>query len=242
MAEPVNTSGPGETEIQQAALTNSSLLPRVWDTVSRVKTLIVVVGLLYIACIGGGVATGRLMPAAWQDSLARLEKQQSAQIENVFGRFREPVREGQWDTILACSGLVFLLNLFGDLTQFTVLSILIVPAFFTLGLGGWLQGISLAGVHASSGLSMGLFLLMGGLEWITYVLATVAGVNIGLSVLMPQRQAAETRGLAFKRAWGEAGRLYLVIIGILAVQAVFEMLYVRKVLLMGGSGVPLMPY
>jgi len=31
-------------------------------------------------------------------------------------------------------------------------------------------------------------------------------------------------------------------IGILAVQAVFEMLYVRKVLLMGGSGVPLMPY
>ncbi len=87
-----------------------------------------------------------------------------------------------------------------------------------------------------------LFLLMGGLEWITYVLATAAGVNIGLSVLMPQRQAAATRWLAFKRAWSEAGRLYVVIIGILAVQAVFEMLYVRKVLLMGGSGAPLMPY
>ncbi len=83
---------------------------------------------------------------------------------------------------------------------------------------------------------------MVGLEWITYVLATAAGVNIGLSALMPKRQSAETRWLAFKRAWSEAGRLYLVIIGILAVQAVFEMLYVRKVLLMGGSGVPLMPY
>ena len=145
-------------------------------------------------------------------------------------------------TNTACSGLVFLINLLGDFIQFTVLSILIVPACFTLGLGGWMQGIGLAGVHASSGLSLGLFLLMGGLEWITYVLATVAGVNIGLSLLMPKRQAAETRWLAFKRAWGDAGRIYLLIAGILAVQAVFEMLYVRKVLLMGGSGVPLMPY
>ena len=80
-------------------------------------------------------------------------------------------------TNTACSGLVFLINLLGDFIQFTVLSILIVPACFTLGLGGWMQGIGLAGVHASSGLSLGLFLLMGGLEWITYVLATVAGVN-----------------------------------------------------------------
>ena len=221
---------------------NDSLPSRIVSTFKRLRVLIVVIGSLYCACIGGGVATSGLMPERLRVAFAAQEARSSQGVERVSGRFRESVREGHWVTIAVCSGLVFLINLFGDFTQFTVLSILIVPAVFTLGVGGWLQGISLAGVHASSGLSLGLFFLMGDLEWITYVLATAAGVNIGLSVLMPRRQAAATRWLAFKRAWGEAGRLYLVIIGILAVQSFFEMLYVRKVLLMGGSGIPLMPY
>lgn len=219
-----------------------TLPSRVGNTCLRLKTLIVLVGLLYVACIGGGLVTSRVMPENLRAAFAKQDERQSAQIEKVFGRFREPVREGRWGAIAACSGLVFLVNLLGDFIQFTVLSILIVPAFFTLGLGGWVQGIGLSGVHASSELSLFLFLLMGGLEWITYVLATVAGVNIGLSVLVPKRQAAATRWLAFKRAWGDAARLYILIIGILALQAVFEMLYVRKVLLLGGSGVPLQPY
>lgn len=221
---------------------NNTLLTPVGGTVMRLRTLIVVVGLLYVACVGGGVVTGRSMSEKSRATLTERAAQSAQVVEQVFGRFRESVREGHRGTIAACSILVFLINLAGDFIQFTLLSILIVPAFFTLELGGWLQGIGLSGVHASSGLSLGLFLLMVGLEWITYVLATVAGVNIGLSVLMPRRQLAETRWLAFKRAWGDAGRLYLLIAGILAVQAVFEMLYVRKVLLMGGSGVPLMPY
>ncbi len=221
---------------------NDNVPSRVASTFKRLRVLIVVIGGLYFACIGGGVATSSLMPERLRVAFAAQEERSSQSVERIFGRFREPVREGRWGIMAACSGLVFLINLLADFIQFTLLSILIVPPVFTLGVGGWLQGISLAGVHASSGLSLVLFLVMGGLEWITYVLATAGGVNIGLSVLMPQRQAADTRWLAFKRAWGEAGRLYLAIIGILAVQAVFEMLYVRKVLLMGGSGVPLMPY
>ena len=188
------------------------------------------------------MATSPVMPERLRTAIGEQETRSAQGVERVFGRFREPVRQGHWGTIATCSGLIFLLNLSGDFLQFTLLSILILPALFTLGVGGWLQGSSLAGIHASSGLSLALFLLMGGLEWITYGLATVAGINIGLSVLRPQRQAAVTCWLAFKRAWGDAGRLYIVIISILAVQAVFEMLYVRKVLLMGGSGVPLMPY
>lgn len=39
-------------------------LSRVWDTVSRLKTLVVVVGLLYAASIGAGIVTWRLMPTA----------------------------------------------------------------------------------------------------------------------------------------------------------------------------------
>jgi hypothetical protein len=203
--------------------------------------LIAVVGLLYVASVGAGIATGRLMPTAWPDNLTKEEQNKNEQIEKVFGRFREPVREGQWSAVLTASGLVFLLNLFGDFSQFTVLSILIVPASF-LGLAGWMQGMSLAQIHGSSFFSVFLYLFMGSLEWITYPLATVAGLNVGLSALFPKRQDTASRWLAFKQAWRDAGRLYLLIAMILAVQAVCEILYVRQVLLHGGSGVPLAPY
>ena len=218
-----------------------TLLSRIGETVSRLKTLIAVVGLLYVASVGAGIVTGRLMPTAWPDNLTKEEQNKNEQIEKVFGRFREPVREGQWSAVLTASGLVFLLNLSGAFSQFTVFSVLIVPASF-LGLAGWMQGMSLAQIHGSSFFSVFLYLFMGSLEWITYPLATVAGLNVGLSALFPKRQATTSRWLAFKQAWRDAGRLYLLIAMILTVQAVCEILYVRQVLLHGGSGVPLAPY
>lgn len=105
-----------------------------------------------------------------------------------------------------------------------------------------MQGVSLAQFQASSSLSLFLFLVMGGLEWLTYPLATVAAVNVGLSVLWPKWQNVPSRWSALRLAWSDTQRLYLLIATILLVQAVFEILYVRKVLLMGGTGVPLMPY
>ena len=217
------------------------MLSRVWDTVSRLKMLMVVVGLLYAASIGAGIVTWRLMPTAWPDNLTKEEQNKNEQVENIFGRFREPVREGRFGAVLTASGLVFLINLFGVFSQFTVLATLILPAPF-LGVAGWMQGMSLAQIHGSSFFSVFLYLAMGSLEWITYPLATVAGLNVGLSVLFPKRQATTSRWLAFKQAWRDAGRLYLVIAMILAVQAVCEIFYVRQVLLHGGSGVPLAPY
>ena len=216
-------------------------MSRVWDTVVRLKTLLVVVGLLYLASIGAGAVTARLLPATLREGLAKQEEQQLAQVEKIFGRFREPVREGRWSAILTASGLVFLLNTVGAFSQFTVLSVLIVPASF-LGLTGWLQGMALAQLHGSSFFSVFLFVVMGSLEWITYPLATVAGLNIGLSVLSPKRQGTASRWLAFKQSWCDAGKLYVLIAMILAVQAVCEIFYVQQVLWHGGTGIPLAPY
>ncbi len=213
----------------------------VMGTIARLRALILVVGITYAACVAGGVVTGRLTPKS-KAALTEQDTRSGQAVEKVFGRYREAVRQGELRAMAVCSGLVFVTNLTADFVEFTLLSILLAPAFLTLGLGGWMQGVSLSGLHASSGLSLVLFLFMVGLEYVTYVLATVAGINIGLSTLMPKRQGADTRWLAFKRAWAEAGRLYPLIAGVLMVQAVFEMLYVRKVLLMGGTGVPLMPY
>lgn len=109
-------------------------------------------------------------------------------------------------------------------------------------MGGWIIGISLASLHGSSFLSVFLYLLMVGLEWITYVVSAGAGANIGLAILSPKRVGCSFRAEAFKRIVREAGRLYVLIISVLAVQAVFEILYVQKVVLIGGTGIPLMPY
>ena len=64
-----------------------TLLSRVWDTVLRLKTLIAVVGLLYVASIGAGIVTWRLMPTAWPDNLTKKEQNKNEQIEKVFGWF-----------------------------------------------------------------------------------------------------------------------------------------------------------
>jgi len=51
-----------------------------------------------------------------------------------------------------------------------------------------------------------------------------------------------SRRTAFRLAWGDAGRLYILIASILGIQAIMEILYVRKILLMGGRALPLAPY
>src|SRR5512147_522721 len=112
---------------------NDTLPSRIGSTFKHLRVLIVVIGSLYFACIGGGVATSGLMPERLRVAFAAQEARSSQSVERIFGRFRESVREGHWGTIAACSGLVFLINLSGDFIQFTVLSMLIVPAVFTLG-------------------------------------------------------------------------------------------------------------
>lgn len=220
---------------------NNTLLARMGTTLMRLQTLIIVIGFMYVLSLTAGAITGYSAVNTLHSYLAEQDEKKSAQIEKLFGPFREPVRQGQITTMAACTGSVFLLNMLGALLSI-LSSIFFVPILFTLVFGGWCQGMCVAQAHASSFLSLFLFLFMGGLEWITYPLATVAGLNIGLSFLFPKRQQVTSRWLAFKLAWRDAGRLYLFIALILAVQAVAEILYVRKVLLMGGSGVPLMPY
>jgi hypothetical protein len=148
---------------------NDPIPLRVASTFKRLRVLIVVIGSLYLACIGAGVVSCGLVPERVRAAFAAHEARSSQGVERIFGQFRESVGEGHWRVIAACSGLVFLIKLAGDFIQFSLGSVLIVPAVFTLGVGGWLQGFSLAGVHASSALSLGLFLFIGGLEWITYV-------------------------------------------------------------------------
>ena len=218
------------------------MLGNVWTTLKRLKWLLLIITLLYITSMAGGLVTRYAGYEVFASFVERSDENSAEQIEKIFGRFRQPVREGNIGIITLCSLIVFAINTLGNLINFTLPGILIVPIALTLLLGGWIQGIGLANIHASSFLSLFLFLSMGSLEWVTYVIGSVAGVNIGLSILVPKKQGVTSRWKAFKLAWRDTGRLYIIILIILAFQAVFEILYVRKVLLMGGSGIPLRPY
>ncbi len=214
----------------------------IWSAFVRLKRILIATAVLYLLSLGTGLATPYVGPAALTASLEQGNAQQAQLLELIFGGFRQSLREGRPATILTCSAVVFGINLFGAFVQFTLLGILIVPILFTVALGGWMQGVGLAGIHGSSWTAVVLFVMMGVLEWSTYVIATAAGLNVGLSVILPTRQGTSSRWQAFQKSSCDAGKMYVVIVLILAFQAVFEILYVRKVLLMGGSGIPLAPY
>ena len=218
------------------------MLNNITQTFMRLKWLVLIIATLYIASIATGLIICFAGGEFFTSFLEKSDSQSALQIEKIFGRFREPVREGHLGMMALCSLIVFAINTLGNITNFTLPGIFIIPAAVILLIGGLMQGISFGGIHGSSFISLFIFLLIVCLESITYVIATVAGVNVGLSILMPKRQKVKSRWKAFKLAWRDAGCLYIVILVILAFQAVFEILYVRKILLMGGSGIPFAPY
>jgi hypothetical protein len=173
-----------------------------------------------------------------EDDAAR--QAQYEQIKRVFGPYRDRVREGHIGTIAACAGMVFGLNLLGSLLR-SLGSMFIIPALFSVC--SLEHGRSIVGLHGSTAFSVPGFLAVCGLEWSTYVLSAAAGANLGLAFLLPKfKSGTASRLQAVRQAFRESKRCYLIIGMVLGVQALAEMVYVRAVLLHGGTGVPLLPY
>ncbi len=61
------------------------------------------------------------------------------------------------------------------------------------------------------------------LELGAYVFSAAAGTNIALSILFPRRHSTTSRRKAFKEAWKDAGRLFVIVAMLLALGAIWEM-------------------
>ena len=205
----------------------------------RRRRLLLALGAAYVVSMAGGLAVGWWTQSTGEPGAA--EEAQYEAVEGIFGRFREPVREGDIAAIALCAVIILAINLTGAVMR-TVGSVALVPIAFGLLLTGWQIGRFLPTLTGSSHLSVFLFVLMAALEWTGYVISAAAGANIGLGIILPQRFDTPSRWAAFKMSLREAGWMYVAIVAVLSVQAVFEILYVRKVLAMGGTGVPLGPY
>ena len=61
------------------------------------------------------------------------------------------------------------------------------------------------------------------LELGAYVFSATAGINISLSTISPKRYQVDSRWLAFKMAWKDASRIYVIVIILLVLGAIWEM-------------------
>jgi uncharacterized membrane protein SpoIIM required for sporulation len=61
------------------------------------------------------------------------------------------------------------------------------------------------------------------LELGAYVFSGAAGINIALAPILPRRYETQSRWMAFKMAWKDAAKIYLIVVILLALGAAWEM-------------------
>ncbi len=68
------------------------------------------------------------------------------------------------------------------------------------------------------------------LELGAYVFSGAAGIHIALAPIMPSRYGVQSRWAAFKIAWKDAARVYVIVVILLALGAIWEMTGILLVL------------
>lgn len=129
----------------------------------------------------------------------------------------------------------FLLNLASGAFLTTTLPG-VIPLIGALGpvgvtlLRGFVIGVTYPEVLAAS--PMGFILGFGTmiLELGAYVFSGAAGIHITLAPILPRRYGVESGWAAFKIAWKDTARIYVIVVVLLALGAVWEMTILSLVL------------
>jgi len=124
--------------------------------------------------------------------------------------------------------LTFLVNLSsGAFATTTLLGVIPlvggVGSLLVTGLRGFLIGVV---YYYAFTVSIAYTVLAVGtaiLELGAYVFSAAAGINISLSTIFPRRYQVDSRRTAFKEAWKDAARIYVIVIILLALGAIWEM-------------------
>ncbi len=142
--------------------------------------------------------------------------------------FTSILRSLQGGELLKAILVTFLVNLTTGAFLTTTLPG-IVPLVGSLGtiavtvLRGFVVGITYPEVLSSSpaGFALGLGTMI--LELGAYVFSGAAGINIALAPIVPRRYGTQSRWMAFKMAWKDAARIYLIVVILLALGSAWEM-------------------
>jgi hypothetical protein len=187
------------------------------------KVLLVLVALLYISSyLAGWYLISIKSPIAVEIGRGL---QESVLTQQPFTTVLQSLQGGE---LLRAILVTFLVNLITGAFLTTTLPG-IVPLVGSLGtiavtlLRGFEVGIVYPEVLSSSpaGLALGLGTMI--LELGAYVFSGAAGINIALAPILPRRHGTQSRWTAFKMAWKDAARIYVIVIILLALGAVWEM-------------------
>lgn len=187
------------------------------------KVLLVLVVLLYICSyLAGWYLISIKSPIAVEISRGL---QESVLTQQPFTSILQSLQGGE---LLKAILVTFLVNLTTGAFLTTTLPG-IVPLVGSLGtiavtvLRGFVVGITYPEVLSSSpaGFALGLGTMI--LELGAYVFSGAAGINIALAPILPRRYGTQSRWMAFKMAWKDAAKIYLIVVILLALGAAWEM-------------------
>lgn len=198
-------------------------LTQIIETAKRMRTLLLLVALLYIiSYLAGWYLISIKSPIAVQTSQGITA---SVLTETPFTTIIQSLRAG--DLVHAVL-ITFLVNLTSGAFLTTTLPG-IIPLVGALGtilvtlLRGFVIGIVYPDLLSSSagGFALGFGTMI--LELGAYVFSGAAGIHIALAPIMPKRLGVQGRWMAFKMAWKDAARIYVIVIILLAMGAIWEM-------------------
>jgi len=189
----------------------------------RMRMLLTLVALLYVVSyVVGWYLISIRYPAAIQ--LAETVRR-SVLTQSPFTTITTELRGGNLAQAVLST---FLINLaVGAFLSTTLLGVVpMLGLFAVMGITLWrgfVVGITYPVVLATS---FGAFIVGFGtmlLELGAYVFSGAAGINIALAPIFPGRQGVKSRWVAFKAAWRDAARIYVIVAILLALGAVWEM-------------------
>jgi uncharacterized membrane protein SpoIIM required for sporulation len=189
----------------------------------RMKALLVLVALLYVGSyLAGWYLISIESPIAVEASRGL---QETVLTQQPFTSILQSLEGGE---LLKAILVTFLVNLTAGAFLTTTLPG-IIPLVGSLGtiavtlLRGFVVGIAYPEVLSSSPVAFALGLGTLTLELGAYVFSGAAGINIALAPVLPRRHGTQSRRTAFKMAWKDAARVYVIVIILLALGAVWEM-------------------
>ena len=199
------------------------ILSRAVEAAKKMRILLVFVALLYITSyLAGWYLISIKSPIA-------VETAQSITASVLTATpFTTIIHSLQGGDLLQAVLITFLVNLISGAFLTTTLPG-IIPLVGALGtivitlFRGFAIGVLYPEILASSaaGFALGFGTMV--LELGAYVFSGAAGIHIALAPIMPRRYGVQSRWAAFKTAWKDAARVYVIVVILLALGAIWEM-------------------
>ena len=199
------------------------ILSQAVEAAKRMRILLLFVALLYIGSyLAGWYLISIKSPIAVETAQGITA---SVLTETPFTAIFRSLQAGE---LLQAVLITFLVNLTSGAFLTTTLPG-IIPLVGALGtiaitlLRGFVIGVTYPEILASSvaGFTLGFGTLV--LEWGAYVFSGAAGIHIALAPIMPRRYGVQSRWAAFKAAWKDTARVYVIVVILLALGAIWEM-------------------